>query len=80
MKRGFTMANKTYVVNDEKKIITIDFAKELTEAEDRHVRFLMSCGYSVKPKSQARAEKARERALKSGFGKKKETKKEENKK
>lgn len=73
------MANKKYykistrqLKNGTKNIITIDNSVKPTAQDIEDVKLYISCGYEIRHKSAERAEKARERALKNGFGKKKE--------
>ncbi len=55
-----------------KHYIIIDDDVKPTAADLKDIKTYIECGYEIKHKSQARAKKARERALKTGFGKKKE--------
>lgn len=60
-----------------KRVITIDDSVKPTDRDLADVRLYIQCGYTIAHKSQKRAEVARERAKKSGFGKKKAKKTEE---
>lgn len=73
------MADKKYLskVNPNNKTITIDFSVKPTAAEDKQVQLYIESGYIIRVKSEARAAAARERAKKSGFGKKKTETKED---
>ena len=67
------MAEKKYFTqNTEKKVITIDTTVKPTQADKDMVQMLLAAGYKLRQKSQKRAENARARAQKNGFGKKKE--------
>ena len=66
------MAEKKYLkVNAEKKVITIDKAVKPTEDDKMLLNIYVGNGYTVRYKSEKRAAAARERAKKTGFGKKK---------
>lgn len=54
-----------------KNIIIIDDTVKPTETDLQDVKMYVSCGYTIQHKSQSRAAAARERAKKTGFGKKK---------
>ena len=68
------MAEKYYRVNTDNKTITINDKVKPSATEEKDVQLYLSAGYKLRHKSEARAEKARERAKKTGFGKKKENK------
>jgi hypothetical protein len=51
-----------YSVNHEKRTVVVDFAVTPTKADEKYVEFLIKGGYQLKPKSQKRATKAKERA------------------
>lgn len=66
------MADKKYLkVNPNNKTITIDFSVKPTAADEKKVQLYIAGGYVIREKSEARAAAARERAKKTGFGKKK---------
>ena len=70
------MATKKYFVlrvnaKTGKKTITIDKAVKPTPAELDALQIYVNAGYEIRFKSEARAKAARERAEKTGFGKKK---------
>lgn len=54
-----------------RKYIIIDDSVTPTAQDLQDVRMYLEIGYVIKHKSQARAEKARQRAKETGFGKKK---------
>lgn len=58
-----------------RKYIIVDDSVTPTEQDKQDVKLYMEIGYVLKHKSQERAEKARERAEKTGFGKKKKVEK-----
>lgn len=66
------MAEKKYLkVNADKKVITIDKSVKATEDDKMLLNIYVGNGYIVRYKSEKRAAAARERAKKTGFGKKK---------
>lgn len=71
------MANKKhFTVNTDNKTITIDPSVSATTFDKKAIEYYIGAGYKIRQKSELRANAARERAKKNGFGKKKETKEE----
>lgn len=70
-KKYFKLSERRLKSGATKKIITIDDEVKPTERDLADVKMYVSCGYEIAHKSKERAEKARERAKKNGFGKKK---------
>lgn len=54
-----------------KRIITVDDEVKPTAQDLQDIQLYITCGYTLKHKSKARAEAARKRAKQTGFGKKK---------
>ena len=66
MKGAYKMAeNKktAYRVNAEKKVITIDRTVKATEQDEKDISRYLSAGYVIRHKSEARAAKAKQRAI-----------------
>ena len=54
-----------------KYYIIIDDSVKPTQQDKEDIKMYIECGYTIQHKSQSRAAAARERAKKTGFGKKK---------
>lgn len=65
------MASNYYKINNKTKTVTIDRKVKPTDEEKTEVSMLIDGGYKLRIKSEARAKAAKERAEKTGFGKKK---------
>ena len=55
-------SKKPYVVDYEKKVITINDEVKISPIEEKDVYVFVAAGYKLRHKSQARAKKAEERA------------------
>lgn len=66
------MEKKYFKVNAKSKVITIDASVAPTAADKEMIGLYLSAGYTLRAKSEKRAAAAKERAEKTGFGKKKE--------
>lgn len=53
---------KHYSVNPERKVITIDDSIKATKQDEKDIALYLSVGYTLRHKSEARAEKAKKRA------------------
>lgn len=68
------MASKYYKLNPKNKTITLDINVNPTPTDEKEVQMYVTAGYIIRHKSEKKAELARERAKKTGFGKKKKEK------
>lgn len=60
-----------YKVNEKNKTVVVDRKVTPTATDKDEISMLLAGGYKLRIKSEARAKAAKERAEKTGFGKKK---------
>jgi hypothetical protein len=71
-KAYYRISERTLKSGKVKRIITIDDSVTPTDIDKADVKMYIESGYQIAHKSQARAKAAKERAEKTGFGKKKD--------